>query len=90
MKLPKPTCQQVKALLEALGFEPVKRTGTSHEKYKHPNYRGRGRSVTVDCPKAPFDVTLIHFMAMQAGLTKKEFWEAAVGRRCPTTLLSST
>lgn len=81
MKKAPPTCKQVKALLKELGFTQEKTNAGSHEKWKHENFRGQTRKVTVDCPKAPFSHDLIAFMAAQAGLSKKEFWEACLGRR---------
>jgi hypothetical protein len=37
---------------------------------------GRIYKVTVDCPKAPFSHDLIRWMARQAGVSKKAFYEA--------------
>ena len=67
------TCKQVKTILSNLGFEPRPRTGTSHEKWVKTD-GGRRYVVTVDCPKAPFSPDLISYMARQAGVTKKEFY----------------
>lgn len=86
-KLAPVTCKEVKDLLRHLGFEKKKTNAGSHEKWKHPKFRGAGRSVTVDCPKAPFDDFLMGSMARQAGLSKQEFWEACLGIRCHTTLV---
>ncbi|WP_370211213.1 type II toxin-antitoxin system HicA family toxin [Alloalcanivorax venustensis] len=84
MRRAPPTCKQVKAALKSLGFEKVKpRKGTSHEKFRHPEFRKEKRNVTVDCPKAPFRPELIISMARQAGLKKNEFWDLCLGRIKP-------
>jgi len=63
-----------------LGFQQKpKKSGTSHDDYVG-NFRNRFRKVTVDCPKAPFGHFLISSMASQAGLTRKEFYDAAGGK----------
>lgn len=77
-KRPQLDCRDVKRLLKLLGFEPMPRTGTSHEKFKC-YARGQFRRVDVDCPKAPFSPDLIKSMASQAGLSKDEFYAAADG-----------
>jgi predicted RNA binding protein YcfA (HicA-like mRNA interferase family) len=69
------TCQEVKTILRNLGFEPRPQKGISHEHWvKHEG--GRIYKVTVDCPKAPFSHDLIRWMARQAGVSKKAFYEA--------------
>nr|WP_245232618.1 type II toxin-antitoxin system HicA family toxin [Thiorhodococcus minor] len=72
------TCAEVKCILRALGFEPRKSKGGSHEQWIKDD-GGRRFKVTVDCPKAPFSQTLIASMARQAGVSKKAFY-AARGR----------
>lgn len=81
MKLAPPTCKQVKKALRKLGFKQKPTNRGSHDKFEHPNFRGKRRVVTVDCPKAPFDHFLIESMAAQAGLKKRKFWEFCVGQR---------
>lgn len=60
-----------------LGFSMVRQAG-SHEHFQM-FARGKLRTVTVDCPKAPFSPDLIKSMSDQAGLNKKEFYAAAGG-----------
>ena len=67
------TCKEIKKILRHLGFEPSKRTGTSHEKWRKTVGTQR-YVVTVDCPKAPFSQILIKSMAEQAGKKKKDFY----------------
>lgn len=68
-------CDSVKLILRNLGFQPRPRKGTSHEQWvKIEN--GKLFKVTVDCPKSPFSPDLIHSMARQAGVSKKEFYAA--------------
>ena len=74
---PQLDCRDVKKLLGMLGFSRVRQSG-SHEHYQMVA-RGRMRTVTVDCPKAPFSPVLIKSMAAQAGLSKNEFYAAACG-----------
>lgn len=50
------TCAEVKAALKRLGFEPLPRTGTSHEQWAKTE-GGRRFKVTVDCPKQPSAMT---------------------------------
>jgi predicted RNA binding protein YcfA (HicA-like mRNA interferase family) len=65
----------VKQILKTLGFEEQKQKGTSHQHWKKID-NGRLYKVTVDCPKAPFSHDLIKWMASQAGVSKKEFYDA--------------
>lgn len=75
------SCAEVKRLLVFLGFvERPRRSGTSHEDYVG-TFRGLFRKVTVDCPKAPFSPDLISSMARQAGITKRELYNAHRGER---------
>lgn len=74
---PQLDCHAVKSLLKMLGFSQVRQSG-SHEHYQMVA-RGRMRTVTVDCPKAPFSHALVKSMASQAGLVKSEFYAAACG-----------
>jgi predicted RNA binding protein YcfA (HicA-like mRNA interferase family) len=69
------TCAQVKAILKALGFEPRPQKGTSHEHWVKRT-GGQFFKVTVDCPKQPFGHDLIRYMARQAGVTVREFYDA--------------
>ncbi len=74
------TCEQFKAVLKLLGFEPrPMKSGTSHEHWIAV-VDGQFRKVTVDCPKAPFSQDLISSMAKQAGVTKKKVYEIHFGR----------
>lgn len=58
-------------VLVYLGFEPLPRTGTSHEKWRRPR---DGRVVIVDEPKAPFHRSLLRLMLHQADVSKKDFF----------------
>lgn len=69
------TCKEVKTILKNLGFVPKARTGTSHEKWVKTENQKRF-VVTVDCPKSPFSNDLIRWMALQAGVSKKDFYNA--------------
>jgi predicted RNA binding protein YcfA (HicA-like mRNA interferase family) len=69
------TCQEVKKILTHLGFQPRPRKGTSHEQWVKPD-GARFYKVTVDCPKSPFSQDLICWMAQQAGVSKRQFYEA--------------
>lgn len=73
-KFPPLECRDVKRILKKLGFAFVVQRG-SHEKWQKI-VDGKLRSVTVDCPNAPFSQTLISSMASQAGVSKQAFYEA--------------
>ena len=60
--------------LGRLGFTKRTQKG-SHEQWVKDGPEGFFK-VTVDKPKAPFSQSLIHFMARQAGVSKKEFYKA--------------
>lgn len=66
------TCQEVKAILRALGFRFRNQEG-SHEQWVADN---PFRKVTVDCPKAPFSGWLLQSIIRQAGVSKKAFYGA--------------
>lgn len=66
------TCKDVKAILSYLGFTFSSQRG-SHEQWILIK-DGKKYKVTVDCQKAPFSPTLIHSMAYQAGVSKKDFY----------------
>lgn len=68
------TCSQVKSILKKLGFNPQQQKGTSHEHWKKWE-NGQLFKVTVDCPKQPFSHDLIRYMARQAGVTVKQFYD---------------
>ncbi|WP_395117761.1 type II toxin-antitoxin system HicA family toxin [Rhodanobacter sp. FW102-FHT14D06] len=74
---PQLDCSDVKRLLKLLGFSLSRQVG-SHEHFQMVA-RGRMRTVTVDCPKAPFGPYLVKSMASQAGLSKREFYAANAG-----------
>lgn len=59
------SCDDVKRALKQLGFFPEPRKSSSHEQWIK-NSNGQRLKVTVDCPKAPFSLTLIDSMAHQA------------------------
>ncbi|QSA97738.1 type II toxin-antitoxin system HicA family toxin [Methylococcus sp. EFPC2] len=69
------TCKEVKEILGKLGFTPRPQKGTSHEQWVKQE-GGKLYKVTVDCPKQPFGPDLVRYMAMQAGVSKKEFYAA--------------
>ncbi|HJX09686.1 MAG TPA: hypothetical protein VJ733_04215 [Candidatus Binatia bacterium] len=74
------TCDEFKAILRAMGFQPrPMKSGTSHENWV-ATIGGRFRKVTVDCPKAPFSQDLIGSMAHQAGVTKAIIYDYHFGR----------
>lgn len=66
------TTKEVKRILKNLGFV-YRNTEGSHENWVKDN---PFRKVTVDPPKAPFSHILISFMASQAGVTVKQFYQA--------------
>lgn len=65
--------REVRRILRNLGFVHRSTEG-SHEQWvrEGPPFR----KVTLDPPKAPFGHTLIGFMASQAGVSVREFYEA--------------
>ena len=67
------SCAQVKTILKNLGFSFYAQKGTSHEQWRKDGHPG---GVTVDCPKQTFGHDLIRYMAKQAGVTVKQFYEA--------------
>lgn len=71
------TCKQVKQILKNLGFHERPQKGTSHEQWVKYDDKGNliGK-VTVDCPKSPFSQDLITFMSRQAGVSKRDFYDA--------------
>ena len=68
--------REVYRILRNLGFEPRKKSGTSHEQWVPSDPNAPFRKVTVDEPKAPFGDFLVSSMARQAGVTVREFYEA--------------
>ena len=66
------TSKEVKRILTNLGFS-YRNTEGSHEQWVKDN---PFRKVTVDPPKSPFGHILIKFMAEQAGVSVKQFYEA--------------
>lgn len=66
------TCKEVKQILKNMGFTFRNQEG-SHENWVRSE-PVPFRKVTVDCPKSPFSQDLITFMARQAGVSKKEFY----------------
>jgi predicted RNA binding protein YcfA (HicA-like mRNA interferase family) len=60
-----------------MGFAPRPRTASSHEKWVKTTGAQRW-VVTVDCPKQPFGPDLISSMARQAGVSKADFYRAAL------------
>ena len=69
------TCKQVKNILRNLGFKEGDQEGTSHVHWRKV-VDGRLYKVTVDCPKSPFTHDLIVSMARQAGVSRKQFYQA--------------
>lgn len=63
--------RQFKRVIRHLGFAPLPRTGTSHEKWRHED----GRMVVVDAPKAPYHRRLLKLMLEQVGISKKDFFK---------------
>lgn len=66
------TCQEFKKVLASLGFYGSPGKG-SHEKWIHPNFKGKKRNVTISCHNAPFHRNILTMMIKQTGLSKKEF-----------------
>lgn len=71
--------RQVVHGLKKLGFSPRPRKSTSHEQWVKETAGGFWK-VTVDEPKSPFGPDLVRSMAAQAGVSKKEFYKACLGR----------
>lgn len=67
--------RDVVTILRNLGFAPRPGRGTSHEQWVKDE-GGRRYKVTLDRPKAPFSRDLVTFMARQAGVSKKAFYDA--------------
>lgn len=67
--------RDVVRILTNLGFSPKKRTSTSHEKWSK-TVNGQRYVVTVDQHEEPFDAFLVSSMSKQAGVSKKEFYNA--------------
>lgn len=68
------TAREVKTIAKNLGFSHRNTVG-SHEQWVRespPPFR----KMTIDCPKAPFSDTLIKYMALQAGVSVREFYAA--------------
>lgn len=68
------TCKEVKKILINLGFKLKDQKG-SHEQWIK-DIGGKRFKVTVDCPKAPFSHRLIKYMASQAGVSRRTFYNA--------------
>lgn len=68
------TCTEVKKILKNLGFSRRTQRGSHEQWVKTEN--GRLYKVTVDCPKQPFSQNLIKYMSAQAGVSKREFYNA--------------
>jgi len=80
-------CSDVKKALKRLGFEPRPQKGTSHEQWVKRD-GGRLFKVTVDCPKSPFSLTLVDSMAAQAGISRRQLYQAADKKKKWTWLWS--
>lgn len=65
------TYREVIGVLKKLGFTLRNQEG-SHEQWVREG--DPFRKVTVDKPKAPFHGDLIKYMCLQAGVSKKEFY----------------
>jgi len=79
-KYPPLTAKQVRRGLKALGFTKREaKSGTSHEHWVKIE-GNRIYKVTVDAPKEPFTQDLITSMASQAGVSKKKFYAACLGK----------
>ncbi len=72
--------EQVVTALKKLGFHKRDHDGTSHEQWVPVDDNAPFRKVTVDKPKQPYGQDLIKWMAAQAGVTKKRFYELATSR----------
>jgi predicted RNA binding protein YcfA (HicA-like mRNA interferase family) len=66
------TYREVITVLKKLGFSFRNQEG-SHEQWVREG--DPFRKVTVDKPKAPFHGDLIKYMSLQAGVTKRKFYE---------------
>lgn len=70
-------CRDAEAALRNLGFEFEKQEG-SHQKWRLLR-DGRLRKVTLDCHKGEVRESDVRSMIGQAGVTKREWYEAASG-----------
>ena len=72
--------RDVKRILNNMGFEEQPQKGTSHVHYKktikRPDGSDRLLKVTVDLHNAPFSRTMVRYMAAQAGVPKKTWYQA--------------
>lgn len=73
-RYPALSCSEAKAILRALGFARRKNNAGSHEDWVRNDPKKGFLKVTVDCPKAPFDVFLIKSMISQAGTGRVSFY----------------
>jgi predicted RNA binding protein YcfA (HicA-like mRNA interferase family) len=64
--------------LKKLGFIQRPKTATTHEQCVKTK-DGRFYKVTVDFSKSPYSHDLIKSMASQAGVSKKDFYDACLG-----------
>lgn len=65
-------CRELKRILTRLGFEGQPARG-AHEKWAHPNLKGRKRTVMLSCHNAPFHRGILNAMIEQMGLSREEF-----------------
>lgn len=68
------TAREVRQILRRLGFEH-RNTEGGHEQWVRRDPMPF-RKVTLDAHLQPFADTLVRYMAMQAGVTVREFYEA--------------
>lgn len=61
--------REFKKVLRYLGYSPLPRTGTSHEKWVKD-----GRLVVVDSHHQPYHRKLLKLMLAQAGISKRDFF----------------
>lgn len=70
------TAKEVRQILKNLDFKFDGQDGSSHEHWVPADPNATFRKVTVDEPKEPFGHTLVKFMADQAGVSVRRFYEA--------------
>ena len=68
------TAREVRRILKALGFER-RNTEGGHEQWVRDE-PAPFRKVTLDAHLQPFAHTLVRYMALQAGVTVREFYSA--------------
>ena len=69
-------CRDVKRALTTLNFKEQASGGTSHSQWEKIDEYGRKRKVTVDCHRGEVRALDVRSIISQAGVTKKQFYDA--------------